>query len=242
MLQMNETLQPSWEGYDELREATTQERTPFYEVACRRYRPGMKVLDIGAGSGDFAQFLGDPEIHLIDANPQTVERLRATYPNTKLHTIPEPLPFVEGSFDLIHCSHLIEHLQPHEVYALIQEVDRCLARGGFFVVSAPLLWRGFYNDLSHVRPYNPEVFRHYLCGVGAPDSRTRAVVATDYRAVELKYRYCISPVPYWTATWSRGFIHRRLFALVNWLRRRSVGQYEVTGYTLVLQKPDVPSP
>ena len=226
--------------YDDLAELTahaTARRDPFYAIGRKYCRGGAKVLDIGAGNGEFARPLGDCQVFLMDGNPETVAALSRSFAHTVLHRVPEAFPFEADQFDVIHCSHLVEHLAPPEVYLLMKEMDRCLAPGGHLVISAPLLWSGFYDDLSHVRPYPPAVFRNYLCGpfVG---TRTRAVISTAYEVVELHYRHALEAPSYWNVSHARTWAKRVLMRVVNWLRDRHVARYQPSGYTLVLKKQE----
>ncbi len=211
----------------------TFSRQPFYAVAIRHAPAGLPVLDVGAGLGDFAEQLGDPDVHLVEGNPESAALLRRRWANVHEVTVPAPLPFADGSFGLIHCSHLIEHLQPAELYDLLREFDRCLAPGGKLAVSAPVLWDGFYNDLSHVKPYNPAVLEKYLCG-GAEMARTRPAISQAYRAAELVWRWRFVPLPALaSAQPGLGGVARLAGAV---LRRLGIGTYERTGYTIVLEK------
>ena len=223
----------------ELLEYTTHSREPFFAIARKYCREDFKVLDIGAGRGDFARALPACEVFLLDGNAETVKKLREEFSHVFLHKVPNPFPFERGTFDLIHCSHMVEHLYPEQVYTLMKEVDRTLAVGGYFVVSAPLLWRGFYADLSHVRPYPPTVFRSYLC-VGGGGSRTRPIVSSDFRVVELRHRYRRERLAYWDISYSRSWARLLLLRITKWLRSMHLSSYSATGYTLVLQKAERP--
>src|SRR5690606_15521311 len=117
-----------------------------------------KVLDIGAGSGLFSKYFKRNDFYLFDGNDITINELKRENKNVFQGELPI-IPFQNNFFDLIHCSHVIEHLNPDVFYETLKEMDRCLKLGGHLIISAPLIWSGFYNDLSHVRPYNPKVIR-----------------------------------------------------------------------------------
>lgn len=52
------------------------------------------------------------------------------------HDLADPLPFPDGSFDLVVCNAVVEHL--HGIHKLLfQEVRRVLAPGGVFVFTTP---------------------------------------------------------------------------------------------------------
>ena len=229
-------MQPD-ETYADLRRHATEAREPFYDIALRYRRAELPTLDIGAGSGSFADRLGDPAIHLIEGSPGNAAALKARYPNTVEMVLPGRLPYEDATFGLVHCSHLVEHLQPSALHELLVEIDRVLAPGGHFVVSAPLLADGFYGDMSHVKPYDPFVFEKYLCDVENPGMvRTRDAVSGAYRTVELAYRYRFVPLPHFTIGFRPSWAQKALHWLCAQLRKRRAGWYQRSGFTLVLQK------
>ena len=224
--------------FADLMDRTTGLREPFFAIARNYCREGAKVLDIGAGSGEFARQLTHCNVFLMEGNSRTAADLRKEFGKVFHHQVPDAFPFDAGSFDVIHCSHLVEHLHPQDVYSLMLEVERCLAPGGHFIVSAPLLWERFYNDLSHVRPYPPSVFINYLCSTG-DGPRTRAIVSKRFRPVELRYRFTREPVPHmWMFGTKRSlrWMQRMVFFLSIVLRRLGLSMHRPSAYTLVLQK------
>jgi len=152
----------------------THDRKPFFEFAAGFIKEGDRVLDAGGGNGDFARVTGRTDIHILDSNPVSVEKLKNSYPNARLGSVTD-MPYEAESFDVIHCSHVVEHLQPEDVYLFMKGASVCLKDGGYLIVSAPTMWYGFYDDLSHIKPYNANVFIHYLCGENR-SPRTREVI------------------------------------------------------------------
>lgn len=208
---------------------------PFFRLAANYCKPGMKILDVGAGKGSFVETIGHDSIYLIDSNPETIEVLREIYENVFLHKLPDTLPFENEFFDVIHCSHIIEHLDPDSVYKSLQEFDRCLKPGGLMIIATPLLYDGFYDDLSHVKPYNPAILLHYLNDPGL-DNRTRSMIASEYSIIKIQYRYTLTPMPYFNITYSKRWLQNMLISVTNFLRRLSVGVYKKTAYMVILKK------
>lgn len=225
------------EDFETVQKFATHEREPFFAIARNYFCPGMITLDVGAGDGNFARFIGDENIYLVDGNPATVEHLKKQFKNAYSWKAQERLPFDNHFFDLIHCSHLVEHLQPSELYTLMIDFDRCLRPGGFLIISTPLLWEGFYDDLSHIKPYSPHIFENYF-GSRVSASRTRGQITSGYKVAELRYRYRVVPIPYISVTWANKFLKKLAFRLSEFLRRLRFGYYESTGYTLVMRKPE----
>jgi SAM-dependent methyltransferase len=143
----------------------TYKREPFFQMAKDHIKPESVILDIGSGEGDFAKYLGRKDVYMLDGNMTTIELLKKDFENIYYGKLPK-LPFENSKFDIIHTSHLVEHLAPQELYDLLKEIDRCLKNCGILVISTPLLWNGFYADMSHLKPYYPSVFTNYLCSGG----------------------------------------------------------------------------
>jgi SAM-dependent methyltransferase len=93
------------------------------------------------------------------------------------------LPFADGSFDLVTCNVVMEHLgEPEKAVA---EVARVLVRGGAFIVNTPNLWN--YGVLANavLSSVLPEHWRLKL--VRASDSREpEDIFPVRYRANTLR--------------------------------------------------------
>lgn len=68
----------------------------------------------------------------------------------------------DESYDIVHCSHIIEHFKYPDVIVFINEILRITKRGGFLIIRSPLMWEHFYDDIDHIRPYPPEAIINYL--------------------------------------------------------------------------------
>lgn len=180
-----------------------------------------KILDIGCGHGNFIML--DPKrIVGIDANRDTVKECKKKSLQV-FHAKATEIPFTDESFDGIHCAHVIEHLYPNEAHAMLLEVGRVLKKGGIFVLSTPLLWEGFYNDFTHIKPYNPESIIRYLCQEGK--QKTYSSIPYQFSIVQLYWRY--RPLPL------KGKIG---YLIANYLYQFNVHHYKKDAYTLVLRK------
>jgi len=230
----------SWKkSYNFRRYYCTIDKRPFYDIAAK-YLPLGKdaiVVDIGSGEGLFADYLNlankYKNLFLLDGNSITIENIKSRFENAVLYRASKKFPFKTATVSYIHCSHLIEHLSSKELHQFLKEVDRVLNKGGIFIVSAPMLWSGFYSELSHVKPYNPAVILNYLCR--KPKNRSADIISKNYTQEELIYRYRISD---FDEGWGSKLLPAD-FAIqgIKWvLSQLGLRKYAKNGYTLVLRK------
>lgn len=66
------------------------------------------------------------------------------------------------SYDIIHCSHVIEHFPYPEVTRVLDEFFRIVRKNGTVIIRSPLLWSGFYGDIDHIKPYTPAAIIRYF--------------------------------------------------------------------------------
>lgn len=185
------------------------------------FKDCTRVLDLGCGDGEFVALSPDRIVGL-DNNVETVRACVRKGLQAK-HGSATKLPYKAGSFDGVHCAHLIEHLYPEDAYLMLQEVGRVLKPGGVFVLSTPLLWAGFFEDFTHVKPYYPGAIQRYL--VHEPNQPTLEGMPYRFRQIELFYRYR----PLWLPT--------RLGKVIgNWVYQYGVHSLAKDAYTLALQK------
>ena len=218
---------------------TVASREPFFELAAA-YLPHDEegvVVDIGAGDGSFARTKGLSmryrNLYLLDHNAASVAALGKEFSGAKEYHAPGALPFGDGEVSFIHLSHIVEHLEPRQLYAFLIECDRVLADDGIIVISTPLLWERFYDDMSHVKPYTPSVFINYLCL-----KRTNAnaeSISDAYRVQELVYRFRVTEGDgHWGSKFFIVDVILRLFQrAISLLGFRF---YRKNGFTIVLKK------
>lgn len=212
----------------------TQRREPFYKIAKKYIKKESVVLDIGAGNGSFAEYLSLKNMFLIDGNINTVKKYKLKYPNYYHCKLPE-LPFSDNQFDVIHCSHIIEHLYPEELYDLLKNCNRCIKDGGYLIISAPLMWEHFWDDLSHIRPYSPVILKKYLCK-SFNLNPARETISNKYSVIEEQYRYRATKLGeniFLTRSSVLNIVLNRFFKIINYL---GIKKLEKTGYTIVLMK------
>jgi SAM-dependent methyltransferase len=105
----------------------------------RETRPGERVLDLGCGAGRFVAALHDAGAQPVGVEiaEAALERARRNVPGADLRLL-EPdgsLPLEHGSFDLVWCSEVLEHVG--DTSQLLLEVRRVLRSGGRLLVTVP---------------------------------------------------------------------------------------------------------
>ena len=108
----------------------------------RPERPARpRVMDLGCGTGDSVDLFRslEPAVRWtgvdIEASPEVAERTRGDADFVTFDG--ERLPFDDGSFDLVYCKQVLEHVR--RPAPLVAEVARVLAPGGWFAGSTSQL-------------------------------------------------------------------------------------------------------
>lgn len=180
-----------------------------------------KILDIGCGSGEF--LLLDPKkIIGVDQNKKSITLCKEKKLQALVGDVTK-LPFPDDLFDGVHCAHVIEHLFPKEAYSMLKEAGRVLKKRGIFLLSTPILWDGFYNDFTHLKPYNPTSIRRYLSQNG--EQKTMDDFSYSFREIGFYWRYQSLPlggkIGYLTA---------------NYIYQFGASSFKKDGYTIIFQK------
>ena len=71
------------------------------------------------------------------------------------------LPFEDDSFNRVRAAHILEHLPPHALIELLEEINRVTKEGGVFKVVMPhfLSWNA--ADLDHYRAGSRRTFAQF---------------------------------------------------------------------------------
>src|SRR5262245_12918400 len=127
-----------------------------------RLPAGARVLDVGAGTGQYRSLFAHCEYkaHDFGKEPETVGRYTPLDFESDILDIPAP----DGAFDAVLCTEVLEHV-PEPIRA-VQELARLLRPGGAMLLTAPLL------SLPHQEPYHfyggytEHWYRRFLDGAG----------------------------------------------------------------------------
>lgn len=138
-------------------------------------KSGSRVLDVGCGEGSLYQRMKSHPDNMdiyhyaidIQKSPNLPSQIDFSHSNLEQ----AKFPFDDNFFDLIYCSHVIEHLA--SPIALFLECVRCLKKGGSLIIRAPseksilggnlnldvkrYFIGNFYDDPTHIgRPWSPQ--------------------------------------------------------------------------------------
>ena len=134
------------EPYNPFRNLYAQKRIDVLKIAHEFLadKPEGRVLDMGGGMGRIAVPLAEQHhVHLCDISEAMLELARkaareAALPPERLQTslvdASRPLPFEDGSFDLIICLDLLVHLPDPQT--AVRELYRVLRPGGAALIDA----------------------------------------------------------------------------------------------------------
>jgi ubiquinone/menaquinone biosynthesis C-methylase UbiE len=151
--------------------------------------PRRRILDFGTGVGNSIEPLKQQfpaaDIEGIDVSQRSIEIAQARFPTlaTFRHFDGTSIPFDEGSFGLAFAACVFHHIDSREHEALIRELRRVLARGGWLTIFEhnPL------NPLTRHAVNTCEFDRNArLLGAGTLKAVVRRAGFSDVRA-----EYCV---------------------------------------------------
>lgn len=169
-----------------------------YESLVERSR---SILDIGAGSCAFLRRLANryPDATFVgmDVTRGPLRSVGRPLPENArfVQASATAPPFADGSFDLVCCSQLLEHLHPDDVGAFVSEAYRLLVPGGWFVFDTPNrltgphdVSRGFTREATglHLKEWTYGELQHLLTQRGFDRTLGRALPGRVVRMLGLE--------------------------------------------------------
>lgn len=122
------------------------------------------ILDVGCGYGKNILLLMEKtkvkRIIGIDINEKIIEKNKIK--GMECYSLKE-FEKLNLEYDCIIFSHVIEHFSPDELKSFLEKYLIRLKRKGYILISTPLLWKGFYWDFDHVKPYHPIGINMVFC-------------------------------------------------------------------------------
>jgi len=132
---------------DQYHKFQAQRSAPFYDLlALVDVRPGLKVVDLGCGTGELtrqlADALPDSDVTGLDSSPQMLEKA-ADYAGPNLRFVQGDQAGLSGEWDLIFSNAALHWTENHA--ELISSLYRRLRPGGQIAVQVP----SNHNHISH---------------------------------------------------------------------------------------------
>jgi len=153
-------------------------------------RPGERVLDLGCGAGRFLRVIAEAGAVTVgvEVAEAALARARRLAPEAELHRVAPDgdLPFADGTFDLVWCSEVLEHVA--DTATFLSELRRVLRAGGRALITTPAHGRvrrvalAAVSFESHFDPFGQHL-RFY-----SRVSLARALAAHDFAPVAVRTR------------------------------------------------------
>ena len=119
------------------------------------------LLDLAAGYADFTRAISARHRVAIDLNPALIDFVTGDFaggpdPSSRIEAIVADATdlgsFADGRFATVFASNFIEHLEHHQIDALLPEIRRVLTPGGRLILVQPnfrLAPRRYFDDYTH---------------------------------------------------------------------------------------------
>lgn len=128
------------------------------------HKSGLKILDIGCGTGETLTFLESyldkPKLFGVDNSPVAINFAKKRGHTNIFKVDARKLPFPDNSFDYVLLLDVIEHFK--DDFGLLTEAKRVLKRGGKIIITAPALqfiWSEHDTGQGHYRRYTRRMIR-----------------------------------------------------------------------------------
>ena len=116
--------------------------------------PNNSVLDIGCATWKLFDYINhDIEYTWLEYNNEMIEVCKKKWLNVVCHDLNSgTMPFEEKKFNVIYCSHVIEHFPTTTQIKLFQEFNRILRDNWKIIIFTPTWYHfTFIDDETHVR-------------------------------------------------------------------------------------------
>jgi SAM-dependent methyltransferase len=100
----------------------------------KQYTSGKRVLDLGCGVGRYLQYFSATSVG-VDASSPSLESCRKQGVTAKFGDLNLPLDFDSEEFDVVFCSHTLEHIE--SPISFLRECNRVLKSDGSIIIIVP---------------------------------------------------------------------------------------------------------
>lgn len=124
----------------------------------------LSLLEVGSGECRFVKKLRllypNIDITCIEINPNLAQIAKDLGLKVINDNILNVLP--QKEYDIVHCSHVIEHFGYPQVVKVLDFLVASTKKGGNVIIRTPMPHEKFYDDIDHVRPYPPGAILNYF--------------------------------------------------------------------------------
>ena len=148
--------------YDALQESPLYYSPEKYEykIAKQHIAPGARLLEIGAGYGDFSEIANQSRYTGLEISPKAVERARQANRNVRGETLEQHLRTIAEPYDAVCAFQVLEHVpNPRE---LIHQSLFALRSRGLLIVGVPndaTFLSYWYNNTLNLPPHHQTRWR-----------------------------------------------------------------------------------
>jgi SAM-dependent methyltransferase len=139
------------------------------DILRRLGAPVRRVLDIGAGYGDFANQVQTEERFAVDRWPGMLQHLQPGVKGVTGDILERQSALREHSFDLCFLSNVLEHFTSEEGERILGHVKAYAKPGGFLALLQPnfrFCYRRYFDDHTHKTIYTDEGLVNFLLDHG----------------------------------------------------------------------------
>ena len=189
----------------------------------------VSYLEIGSGLGRFVRLVSNSfsyNLTALEINPELAARTEKMGIKTETTNFLEN-KFSDNQFDVVHCSHVIEHVAYPDIIHFLDEMLRITKPKGYVIIRSPLMTADFFTCIDHIRPYPPKAILDYFSN---PQQQVTGKYSVEAKKIKLRY------APITICPYSYSPIVRAInsFFKLLWCWFRIHGKAD--GYVMILQK------
>lgn len=159
-------------AYQKSRYVYDTSRSSVWKEICRylqRYiSKDSKILDLGAGYGDFLRHICAAQKYGLEINRDFIK-----YWSDDVHPLiqsaSDPFPLGDAALDMVFASNFFEHFLLEDCSQILAEVSRVLRSNGRLMILQPnfrLQPGRYYDDYTHRTPFTEVSFADFLESLG----------------------------------------------------------------------------